>query len=77
MPRFTAPHLVQICPEVLRGEDRHIDVETCQIYARLLTYNDFFAATPDAIVKAQVLAGGRGKGKFESGLQGGVQIAYK
>lgn len=32
--------------------------------------------TPDAVVKAQVLAGGRGKGTFTSGLQGGVQIAY-
>jgi succinyl-CoA synthetase beta subunit len=26
-------------------------------------------------VKAQVLAGGRGKGKFDSGVIGGVQIA--
>ncbi|OMJ92870.1 hypothetical protein SteCoe_4325 [Stentor coeruleus] len=26
------------------------------------------------VIKAQVLAGGRGKGKFEGGLQGGVQI---
>ncbi|XP_039250539.1 succinate--CoA ligase [ADP-forming] subunit beta, mitochondrial-like [Styela clava] len=32
--------------------------------------------TRDAIVKAQVLAGGRGKGHFTGGLQGGVQIAY-
>ncbi|XP_072902262.1 succinate--CoA ligase [ADP-forming] subunit beta, mitochondrial-like isoform X3 [Hemitrygon akajei] len=30
----------------------------------------------DFIVKAQVLAGGRGKGVFEGGLKGGVQIAY-
>uniref|UniRef100_A0A915D997 Succinate-CoA ligase subunit beta n=1 Tax=Ditylenchus dipsaci TaxID=166011 RepID=A0A915D997_9BILA len=28
----------------------------------------------DYVVKAQVLAGGRGKGKFSSGLEGGVQI---
>jgi len=28
----------------------------------------------DVIVKAQVLAGGRGKGRFDSGLQGGVHI---
>ena len=27
-----------------------------------------------AIVKAQVLAGGRGKGEFDSGLKGGVQL---
>lgn len=26
------------------------------------------------VVKAQVLAGGRGKGKFDSGLDGGVKI---
>ncbi|KJH47103.1 succinate-CoA ligase, beta subunit [Dictyocaulus viviparus] len=30
----------------------------------------------DYVIKAQVLAGGRGKGRFDSGLQGGVQIVY-
>ena len=29
---------------------------------------------PSAVIKAQVLAGGRGKGHFDSGLQGGVQL---
>ena len=27
------------------------------------------------MIKAQVLAGGRGKGEFSSGLKGGVRIA--
>lgn len=26
------------------------------------------------VIKAQVLAGGRGKGKFDTGLQGGVHM---
>lgn len=30
----------------------------------------------DAVLKAQVLAGGRGKGYFSSGLKGGVRICY-
>ncbi|KHJ98214.1 succinate-CoA ligase, beta subunit [Oesophagostomum dentatum] len=30
----------------------------------------------DYVVKAQVLAGGRGKGRFDSGLQGGVHIVF-
>lgn len=30
----------------------------------------------DVVVKAQVLAGGRGKGEFEGGLKGGVKIVY-
>lgn len=30
----------------------------------------------DVVIKAQVLAGGRGKGYFTSGLQGGVKMAY-
>ncbi|KAM4045471.1 succinate--CoA ligase [ADP-forming] subunit beta, mitochondrial [Anomaloglossus baeobatrachus] len=30
----------------------------------------------DLVVKAQVLAGGRGKGSFEGGLKGGVKIVY-
>jgi succinyl-CoA synthetase beta subunit len=30
----------------------------------------------DAVIKAQVLAGGRGKGYFTSGLKGGVKLVY-
>ncbi|VDM25680.1 unnamed protein product [Toxocara canis] len=30
----------------------------------------------DYVVKAQILAGGRGKGYFDSGLQGGVQVVF-
>ena len=30
-----------------------------------------------AVIKAQVLAGGRGKGTFDNGLQGGVQVANR
>ncbi|KAK2145603.1 hypothetical protein LSH36_669g02024 [Paralvinella palmiformis] len=32
--------------------------------------------TKDVVLKAQVLAGGRGKGHFESGLKGGVKIVF-
>ncbi|CAG8585835.1 5816_t:CDS:2, partial [Scutellospora calospora] len=32
--------------------------------------------TEDAVIKAQVLAGGRGKGVFESGLKGGVRPIF-
>ena len=28
----------------------------------------------EVVVKAQILAGGRGKGTFSSGLQGGVKV---
>lgn len=35
-----------------------------------------FLGGKDYVIKAQVLAGGRGKGKFDSGLEGGVQIVY-
>lgn len=28
------------------------------------------------VIKAQVLAGGRGKGTFENGLKGGVRVIY-
>lgn len=31
----------------------------------------------DVVVKAQVLAGGRGKGHFESGLKGGVKVVFE
>lgn len=32
--------------------------------------------TKDVVLKAQVLAGGRGKGHFESGLKGGVKVVF-
>ncbi|KAJ2867542.1 beta' subunit, partial [Coemansia asiatica] len=32
--------------------------------------------TSDLVIKAQVLAGGRGKGHFDSGLKGGVKTIY-
>ncbi|XP_053311509.1 succinate--CoA ligase [ADP-forming] subunit beta, mitochondrial [Spea bombifrons] len=57
--------------------------------AGIATPKGFVAKTPDEaysvakeigskdlVVKAQVLAGGRGKGTFEGGLKGGVKIVY-
>ncbi|KAK3186577.1 succinate--CoA ligase beta chain [Lecanicillium sp. MT-2017a] len=32
--------------------------------------------TDDMVIKAQVLAGGRGKGSFDNGLKGGVRVIY-
>ena len=33
-------------------------------------------ATEDMVIKAQVLAGGRGKGYFDNGLKGGVRTIF-
>lgn len=32
---------------------------------------------PEYVVKAQILAGGRGKGHFDTGFKGGVHITKK
>lgn len=37
---------------------------------------DAFAEGDDMVIKAQVLAGGRGKGHFDNGLKGGVRVIY-
>jgi len=34
------------------------------------------AGGDDLVIKAQVLAGGRGKGTFDNGLKGGVRVIY-
>lgn len=34
------------------------------------------SGAPDVVVKAQVLAGGRGKGTWDSGLKGGVKLVF-
>eukprot|EP01126_Amoeba_proteus_P064379 TRINITY_DN900_c0_g1_i2.p1 TRINITY_DN900_c0_g1~~TRINITY_DN900_c0_g1_i2.p1 ORF type:complete len:454 (+),score=83.40 TRINITY_DN900_c0_g1_i2:101-1462(+) len=38
------------------------------------TYFEFFGPEIDLMVKAQILAGGRGKGHFNNGLQSGIHI---
>jgi len=37
----------------------------------------FAPGTDKLVIKAQVLAGGRGKGKFDNGFQGGVHLVDK
>ena len=37
---------------------------------------DSDAGGEDMVIKAQVLAGGRGKGTFDNGLKGGVRVIY-
>jgi succinyl-CoA synthetase beta subunit len=34
------------------------------------------SGSEDMVIKAQVLAGGRGKGHFDNGLKGGVRLIY-
>ena len=41
-----------------------------------IPYSNVCVDSKDLVVKAQVLAGGRGKGTFEGGLKGGVKIVY-
>ena len=40
--------------------------------SRLRVGSHSFKGSNQLVIKAQVLAGGRGKGKFTNGLQGGV-----
>lgn len=37
----------------------------------------FSLECPEYVVKAQILAGGRGKGVFDNGFKGGVHITTK
>lgn len=40
------------------------------------TDTDTIPEADDLVMKAQVLAGGRGKGHFDHGFKGGVKIVY-
>lgn len=44
------------------------------LYAICPTLISLIAGVKEVVVKAQILAGGRGKGVFSSGLQGGVKV---
>ena len=52
----------------------HVVVPWC---GWLLLVTGSSTGTKDVVIKAQVLAGGRGKGHFESGLKGGVKIVFE
>jgi succinyl-CoA synthetase beta subunit len=45
--------------------------------AKALVESGAFGDSDDVVVKCQVLAGGRGKGTFKNGFQGGVHIATR
>jgi len=51
-----------------RGGVAHTPIEAESVALKL--------GTEDLVVKAQVLAGGRGKGTFDNGLKGGVRLVY-
>jgi hypothetical protein len=44
----------------------------CQSFEYIL--NQYDLGSSGLVIKAQVLAGGRGKGKFDNGFQGGVHV---
>lgn len=46
------------------------------VYPIHIVSKDLYPGTEDMVVKAQVLAGGRGKGTFTNGLKGGVRPVY-
>jgi len=43
---------------------------------RLNWHADGTLGGDDVVIKAQVLAGGRGKGTFDNGFKGGVRVVY-
>lgn len=61
--------------EVIRGADHTPPVLHLSFWPFFLLFVSVFL--PDAneiVLKAQILAGGRGKGVFDSGLKGGVHL---
>lgn len=46
-------------------------------FKNLLTFYYYLVEVPEYVVKAQILAGGRGKGHFSNGFKGGVHITKK
>ncbi len=51
---------------------------TLHFYEKIiLTKFIFKELGKDVVIKAQVLAGGRGKGTFNSGMKGGVKLVYR
>lgn len=48
------------------------------IWSRIILFtNQIDVDVPEYVVKAQILAGGRGKGHFSNGFKGGVHFTNK
>ena len=56
-----------------------MNVEVCFVVKPVVSFVSHCCPSPggQSVIKAQVLAGGRGKGHFTSGLQGGVKLARR
>ncbi|GAB1199772.1 Succinate--CoA ligase [ADP-forming] subunit beta, mitochondrial [Aspergillus pseudonomiae] len=63
MPKGEVAHSAEEAEAVAKSLDRIL-------LRRRVSGND------DMVIKAQVLAGGRGKGSFDNGLKGGVRVIY-
>lgn len=70
-PLKPSKHSVRALKHLFRRHPKRHSVLNFVILLLLFTLP--LSIGPDgAVIKAQVLAGGRGKGKFDNGLQGGV-----
>lgn len=60
------------------GDDSQADWYARQRIAKRKAWalTDMRLGGDDIVIKAQVLAGGRGKGTFDNGLKGGVRVVY-
>ena len=72
--------MMQACSLVQPRRPRVFDVVYRETLKQVSKHNDQAAkklGTEDMVIKAQVLAGGRGKGVFDNGLKGGVRVVYR
>lgn len=53
------------------------NINTLMVVLNICSYLRWFTEVPEYVVKAQILAGGRGKGHFDTGFKGGVHITKK
>ena len=68
----TEEHRRKVTGGGFRGRETIQSVAFARVPKPFLTVQPTPLATSGSVIKAQVLAGGRGKGRFDTGLQGGV-----
>lgn len=71
MPKGNVAHNAKEAEEVAKGIGK---IWTKSIRNDQLLIRN--TAGDDMVIKAQVLAGGRGKGHFDNGFKGGVRVVY-
>lgn len=77
VPKFRVAETVDQAYQIATSQGQNVTFSMiCFLCKSLFLLLFLLELGHDLVIKAQIFAGGRGKGTFDSGLKGGVKMAY-